>query len=317
MAEDIFSFACSALPPDGALVGWKGAEGLSRPYRYEIFVSTPPPEDLEDAIGASATLAVRFQPAAPPYEVHGVVTGADVIHEVPGRAMLRLVVEPRLACLALTLHSRIFTNQSIPDPTGRCSRTPASRGTRTAPAHRDVRGRGARLPVPRERLRLRLAAGWSARASTTSSSRATRGRSSSSPTTGPARRAAPAARALLRVSGADRSAGERLQTSARSPARAPLPAASGSGTTTTPSPQLDVSGTAPRRRTGVGEISVYGARFFTPGATASASPSSAPRSCSPGRGRLHGDRHGALPPPGLHLRAPGPPAREPSTRGTS
>src|SRR5580698_4472674 len=99
MAEDIFSFVCSALPPDGALVGWKGAEGLSRPYRYEIFVSTPPPEDLEDAIGASATLSVHLGLGAAPYAVHGVVTGADVIHEVahdggdphaPGRAMLRL-----------------------------------------------------------------------------------------------------------------------------------------------------------------------------------------------------------------------------------
>src|SRR5580700_1597313 len=107
MAEDVFSLTCSALPKDASLVGWKGEEGLLRTYRYEIFVTTPPPEDLEDAIGSSATLVLHRGHGAAPYEVHGVVTGADVIHEVEGHAMLRLVVEPRLSLLGLTLHSRV------------------------------------------------------------------------------------------------------------------------------------------------------------------------------------------------------------------
>jgi type VI secretion system secreted protein VgrG len=113
MIDALFTVTCSALPKEAVLVGWKGEEGLSRPYRYEIFATVPPPDDLEDAIGASATLAVHH--GLPPYEVHGVVTGADVIHEVEGHAMIRLVVEPRLQLLSLTLHSRVFTRKRVPE----------------------------------------------------------------------------------------------------------------------------------------------------------------------------------------------------------
>ena len=56
------------------------------------------------------------QDGRPPFAFHGIFSEAALVHHEPdGRAFLRAVLVPRLWRLTQTLHSRIFTQQTIPD----------------------------------------------------------------------------------------------------------------------------------------------------------------------------------------------------------
>ncbi|AUX42847.1 uncharacterized protein SOCE26_042820 [Sorangium cellulosum] len=119
MSEQI-TFSSSILPGLTRVVGFRGVEAISRPYRFEIFFSIPS-EGEEDAnfsemVGSKARLVIdRLDDKNPPFLFAGVLAGVDLLHEYGGRALLRAVLVPRLWGLTLSKHSRIFTKKSVPD----------------------------------------------------------------------------------------------------------------------------------------------------------------------------------------------------------
>ena len=116
---DIFTVSSSVLPDGTRVVGFRGSEGISRPYVFEIYLSLESGEshelDLADAIGAKATLTLSRQDDADPYVFHGIFSEIALLHEMGGRALCRALLVPQLWRLRQTFHSRIFTAMSIPD----------------------------------------------------------------------------------------------------------------------------------------------------------------------------------------------------------
>ena len=117
---DVFTVTSSVLPGGTRVVGFRGSEGISRPYVFEIYLSLESGGeshelDLADAIGAKATLTLSRQDDAEPYVFHGIFSELSLLHEMGGRALCRALLVPQLWRLRQTFHSRIFTAMSIPD----------------------------------------------------------------------------------------------------------------------------------------------------------------------------------------------------------
>ena len=120
MAADLVTISSSVLPETARVVGFRGTEALSRPYQIEIFLTVAQQAgeeiDLNDAIGAKACLTIdRAADRIPPFHFAGILATVEILHAAEGRLLLRVVLVPRLWQLSLSKHSRIFTNQSIPD----------------------------------------------------------------------------------------------------------------------------------------------------------------------------------------------------------
>lgn len=117
--KDLFSIESSVLPDDTRVVGFRGTEGLSRPYLFEIWLSIPSDAadfDMADAIGARTTLMVdRGDAIHPPHAVHGILWTLELLLESHGRALFRAELVPQLQQLTQTLHSRLFTKKALPD----------------------------------------------------------------------------------------------------------------------------------------------------------------------------------------------------------
>jgi type VI secretion system secreted protein VgrG len=111
------TFSSSSFPHTTRVVGFRGTEAISRLYRFDAFVSAPSDEvdfDLSDAVGSKARLTID-DGVHPPYYFAGVIGDVELIQEFGGFVLLRAVIVPRLAELALTNHSRMFTNKSALD----------------------------------------------------------------------------------------------------------------------------------------------------------------------------------------------------------
>jgi type VI secretion system secreted protein VgrG len=117
--QDLFTIQSSVLPDDTRVVGFRGTEGLSRPYLFEIWLSIPSDSadfDMGDAIGARTSLLVdRGDAGHPPYVVHGVLWSLELALESNGRGLFRAELVPHLTQLTQTLHSRIFTKRTLPE----------------------------------------------------------------------------------------------------------------------------------------------------------------------------------------------------------
>ncbi|WP_437613863.1 type VI secretion system tip protein TssI/VgrG [Sorangium sp. So ce834] len=118
--SDLITFSSSILQGPTRVVGFRGVEAISRPYRFEIFLSVPSEgeddTDFAEMVGAKARLSIdRQDDTNPPYVFTGVLAGVDLVHEFGGRALLRAVLVPRLWGLTLSKHSRIFTKKTVPD----------------------------------------------------------------------------------------------------------------------------------------------------------------------------------------------------------
>ena len=117
---DVFTMSSPALPKGTRVVGFRGAEGISRLYAFEIHLTIGADEsddfELSGAMGAKGSLVLDRQDGRPPFAFHGIFSEASLVHHQPdGRALVRAVVVPRLWRLTQTHHCRIFTQQSIPD----------------------------------------------------------------------------------------------------------------------------------------------------------------------------------------------------------
>jgi type VI secretion system secreted protein VgrG len=113
---DVFMVRSRALPRDARVVGFHGHEGLSQLYAFTIHVTCTAEGFEPDAgVGAQATLALDGGSGATPFLFHGILSELTLVHEMSDRVLVRAVLVPRLWRLTLTHHSRLFTDQSLPD----------------------------------------------------------------------------------------------------------------------------------------------------------------------------------------------------------
>src|SRR5579863_8436342 len=109
---DVFTINSPALPGGTRVVGFRGTEGISRLYAFEIHLSLNPDAadtfQLSSATGAAGTLVLDRQDGRPPFAFHGIFSETALVHQQPGgRALVRAVLVPRLWRLTQTYHSRI------------------------------------------------------------------------------------------------------------------------------------------------------------------------------------------------------------------
>jgi type VI secretion system secreted protein VgrG len=115
--SDLITFASSMLPGTTRVIGFRGVEAISRPYRFEVFVLLKSEEldfELADAVGTKARVMIDDS-KGPPSVFAGILGALDLLHEVGGQALIRALIVPRLSELALSTHSRIFTKKSPVD----------------------------------------------------------------------------------------------------------------------------------------------------------------------------------------------------------
>ncbi|MFO0619125.1 MAG: type VI secretion system tip protein TssI/VgrG [Polyangiaceae bacterium] len=117
---DAFRFLCTSLPESAVVLGFSGEEALSELYAFDVFVATNDGAgrelDLADFIGARASLVLSpGTPDDPAFLFAGVVSRAALVNQVGARTVFRLTLSPELHRLALGVHSRVFTDQSVPD----------------------------------------------------------------------------------------------------------------------------------------------------------------------------------------------------------
>ncbi len=121
-----FSMRSGALPTSASVAGFRGSEGLSRPYVFDVYVTVAGDHDLEpeEAIGSRATLTIdpgvvdaavlaRGLPADVSWG--GILASVEMVKAIPGNTLYLARLVPRLWLLSLTKHSRVFTKKSIPE----------------------------------------------------------------------------------------------------------------------------------------------------------------------------------------------------------
>jgi len=111
-----FSIRSGALPEGATVAGFRGSEGLSRPYVFEVYVNVLGDEDVEpeDAVGSKVTLTLT-DGLLPQGTWSGVIAYFELVRAMPKNSLYLLRLVPRLWQLSLTRHSRVFTKQTIPE----------------------------------------------------------------------------------------------------------------------------------------------------------------------------------------------------------
>jgi type VI secretion system secreted protein VgrG len=264
--KDLFTITSSALPDTTRVAGFRGTEGISRLYDFAIYLlggAEGQDLDLADAIGAQATLTIDRDDGRGPFVFHGIFAAFELLHEVDDRSMFRAELVPQLWHLTKTFHSRIFTDQSIPDilkevleesGLGRHDYVLRLAGD-YAPQSHVCQYRESNLDfisrwMEREGMYYYFEQGDSAERLVITDSRSFQGKLDEKPVR------------FFALGGHDGSAGEALHTFTCK--HHALPASLRLKDYDYGKPTLDVSGSAPVTKTGLGEINVYGARFFTP-----------------------------------------------------
>ncbi len=115
----VFSLRSSSFPAGTEVVGFRGTEALSTPYRFNVWLSIPTVVDdfdMADAVGSRVSLVIaRTALGRDPYLIHGVVSVLELELEAHGRALFRAEVVPAFDRLAHSRHSRLFTNSTLPE----------------------------------------------------------------------------------------------------------------------------------------------------------------------------------------------------------
>jgi type VI secretion system secreted protein VgrG len=117
---DLITLESSALPENSRVATFRGVEGISRPYEFEVMVLVEEADgeeiDLADGIGGKARLVIdRADDKLPPFILAGILGSLEHLHSYGGRSLIRAVIVPRLWTLGLSRHSRNFTKKSVPD----------------------------------------------------------------------------------------------------------------------------------------------------------------------------------------------------------
>lgn len=114
MADNLFSITSDVLPGDAHVVAFKGTEGLSELYAFEVGILTADTTfDQDDAVMGRATLEIALGQAAEAQLYHGVFAAFELLQEFQGKLLYRGVLVPKLWQLTLTRHSNVWTDKSI------------------------------------------------------------------------------------------------------------------------------------------------------------------------------------------------------------
>ncbi len=119
--SDDFSFVSSGLPGSLRVASFRGSEGLSRCYWFDIYVTVAADLDIDtmDVIGSRGTLTVNV-PGSVGDTIQGIITEVQLLRSIKrdlltASSLYRVRLAPQLSALALTKHSRIFTNDTVLD----------------------------------------------------------------------------------------------------------------------------------------------------------------------------------------------------------
>jgi type VI secretion system secreted protein VgrG len=114
LQEKKFEFRSQILPEDTfAVVRFKGVEGLSRCYEFEIdLVSQEPEIDMTEVLKNPATFTILRDDGNIPF--HGILTDFEQLHEIDGYVFYRAVLVPKLWWLSLTYHNQVLLKKTVP-----------------------------------------------------------------------------------------------------------------------------------------------------------------------------------------------------------
>lgn len=117
MTDDI-SIACDQLPPKTVVEAFHGVEAISQLFQLSVYLLGGPnatAADLDDLVGAEATLKVGPDDADAPVRIHGVFADVELIGRSSQRLLVCATLVPRVWLATQNRHSRVYTDQSIPD----------------------------------------------------------------------------------------------------------------------------------------------------------------------------------------------------------
>ena len=111
--QNTYSFTSRGLSPDTfQVVRFKGVEGLSIPYEFDILlVSREKDLDLKDLVNRDAVFTLTRKQGNLPY--HGVPALFERQNQYQGHVFYRVVLAPKLRWLAQTHHNQIFLDQDL------------------------------------------------------------------------------------------------------------------------------------------------------------------------------------------------------------
>lgn len=106
--EKKFLFKSKVLPEDTfGVASFKGVEGISRPYEYEItLVSDDPEIDFKSVLENPATLTVMRDDQELP--IHGMIARFEQLQEVSGSIFYQAILVPRLWQLSLSHSNQLL-----------------------------------------------------------------------------------------------------------------------------------------------------------------------------------------------------------------
>jgi len=107
-----FSISSEAIP-NATVLGYRGTEAISRPYAFQIGLRVPgavrdPAELVHEPMVLETSGPHGVQ------RIAGIVSSATIVHVDSHGALMRLELVPTLWRASLSRHSRIFTDNSIP-----------------------------------------------------------------------------------------------------------------------------------------------------------------------------------------------------------
>jgi type VI secretion system VgrG family protein len=110
-----FIFVSQGLPEDTfSVVEFKGTEGISRLYEFDITLASDDPEiDLKGVLQNSATLTTKGSDQDLP--IHGILGQFEQLHEVKGHYFYRALLVPRLWQADLYHENQLFLDKKVPD----------------------------------------------------------------------------------------------------------------------------------------------------------------------------------------------------------
>lgn len=116
---DTFVVQSSALPTSIKLAAFHGTEGLSKLYRFELYLITTRDAghelDMAAAVGQPVTVSLERSDGGERFVRSGVIGSIELINDFAGRCVFRATMISRLELLTLSVHSRIFSEKTIPE----------------------------------------------------------------------------------------------------------------------------------------------------------------------------------------------------------
>jgi type VI secretion system secreted protein VgrG len=110
-----FSFISKALSEDTfSVVKFRGVEAISRPYEFDITISSEDPEiDMKAVLQNPAKLTIKYGDVELPY--YGILSRFEQLHEVKQHAFYRAVLVPTLWNACLYHENQLFLDKTVPE----------------------------------------------------------------------------------------------------------------------------------------------------------------------------------------------------------